>query len=356
MRLPKNGRDVIETGKLFERTALDLKLNAQVIFTMLYLGARAVISRHITKSTIISMMIESACSSRPFLLYDDTAKSYTVEDLRKKGEDLVDEAFNTLMKKRDTEFVRAFGELNLPDDIDQDELLRLFATQILAKSFSMINLRDIDIENIVSAILINEDDLRYGKEGKDGMGSYIFLKEYEPFVRYKEVRALLKRYRALLDTKEALLLIHGLFKATVEHVMQISGWTSQEPTGHDYYEHYDANMDFLQVFSKGLQELDFNAIAAEAEFKNIYKTYFDLLLYSGKLESMRRCGDCNPCIYDKRKCLDKWLKSYMKELLIKLCFVDIFKGMQLETFEEWIFSQTYPTRLNFIKGRISSEA
>jgi len=339
-------------SKKLDKTVIDLKLPAHVNFTMLYLGARLKISKHVTKSTLISMAIESVCAEIPApVLFDATSKSYTLAQLRQAGEKVVRDSFAALMDKNDADFYRKMKDFNVPDAPDannDDEQLRALALQILKDSLLGINLRDTDIENIVSVILISEEDLRCGLEGEDGKGSYIFLKEYEPYAYYKEVRAILFRYRRLQRAEETYMELFILFNKILERIESDTGYTRQKQE--DYYEAFDGNMAFLKEFSQGAQSADLIEFLQPEELIELRRKYTAMLTDGGEIESMRNCSNCEVCIFDKRKCVDKWLKRHIIRLLKSLCFMDIFIPIASPTFEASLFSKEHSDMYTFIKN------
>jgi hypothetical protein len=184
---------------MLEKTAIDLKLSAQVSFTMLYFGARQ-ISKHVTKATLMSMCVNSACTGIPAVLYDVTLKPYTFNDLMNLGEKTVRSAFLKLIEEEDDEIfmrrMRDYGETL--DDVkigDRENQYRPLGMKILKGYYDLVNLRETDLENMLSVIFVSEEDLQEANENP--LGSYMFLKTAEPYTCYKEMDKIILRYRRL---------------------------------------------------------------------------------------------------------------------------------------------------------------
>jgi hypothetical protein len=341
------------SAKITDKMVLDLKLPAYVQFVHLYLGARLKINKHIAKNTIFSMAMDSVCTGKPAILYDDTAQGYTFAELRQLGEDTLRNIFTAIIAKNDTDFYRMMGGYDVlkesGDESISDKLLRNLALQIIKTEFSGVNLRDSDIENIVSVILINEEDLRVGIEGEAGKGSYLFLKEEEPYALYKEVRAIVTRYRKLRRAEETYKGLFSLFNKLLERAAADGSYSRQTQNEGDYYKAFDGNMEFFKEFTRFVQSSDLINYLSEDELKELRAKYTHMLRENGDFEAMRHCEDCETCVFDNRKCVDIWLKKHLIRLLKGLCFIDTFRPLGSPTFEESLFSKEHPGMYVFNK-------
>jgi hypothetical protein len=186
--------------RMLEKTAIDLKLSAQVSFTMLYFGARQ-ISKHVTKATLMSMCVNSACTGIPAVLYDVTLKPYTFGDLMSLGEKSVRSAFlNLIDEKDDGIFLKRMNDCGItpgevPVGANRDKLYRPLGMKILKNYYGLVNLRETDFENMISVIFVSEEDLQDANEIP--LGSYMFLKAAEPYTCYKEMDKIIFRYMRL---------------------------------------------------------------------------------------------------------------------------------------------------------------
>ena len=334
--------------KMIEKTAVDLKLNVQADFTALYLGAREKISKHITKSTIISMSVECACSGKPAVMYDDAGRSYTFGELKELGVSIIRDVFSELMDKSCAEFCREMEEYELSPDIPPDDLYRELALKIFKQHLQYINHRESDWENIVKIILISEDDLREGVEGESGTGSYMFLKYDQPFTFYRELSEIVKRYHKLSRTNDTLQKLFALFSKTLERISADKGYTWKEQEKEKYYDFFDGNMKFFKEFSQALPEMSLTGIITEEELKQLRSQYVEMLRENGELQTLKHCGQsCDICVFDVRKCADIWIKQHLINLLERLCFVDGFKSITLPSFEESLFSKEYRETIIF---------
>ena len=352
--------------KMLDKTVIDLKLSAHICFTMLYLGARAKISKHITKATLISTIIESACVGRQeIVFYDQALKSYNLAELIKIGENLIRDSFMSFMNDPGEVYFyvlmsnitngykhqNSMLEKVYKDHIHTDEMKRHIASSILTESLKSINLRDTDIENIVNVILIDHNVLGVEKEGDDHKSSYLFSREQEPYTCFKEVKAIIQRFENIKHKISTLEELSALFKKVLDEICQKHGYenVTSNPDKKDDFELFDSNMDFWRLFTEELESINLCSLSSEDEIAALRKNYKEMIMQSQEADSLRNCSGCGPCVFDERKCLDAWIKKQMAGWLRSCMFAEDMWKASLSGIEINLLRQFLPEGTGFRK-------
>jgi hypothetical protein len=337
-----------------EKMLVELKLAARIDFNFLYLGARKHIDRHITKATLLSLTLESACSiDKPVTLYNpNTAEVFTLQKLKSEGEKIIADAFADVMKKPDMKFLRDMTEYGIPDDAkNNDETKEHLARKVLTSALkNYINLRETDIENIISIILISGDDLRIDKEGEDSVSSYEFLREEEPYAYHRRIGDIFLRYRRLQRVEYTYTKLFALFNLVVEHAAKELGYVRQQQVS--VRDNFESNEAFLKGFMRLINEMDITALIPDDEWQELRQAYVNNIveIMNGGAARLENCDSgCEVCVYNRR-CPIKWIKNHMIKLLKRLCFVDPFHigSIYNPSLEDSLIDTAF-TKCDFIK-------
>ena len=330
-------------ARSFNKTAVDLKLPAQVDSIFLYVGARTVM-KHITKSKLISVALDAACNNQSASLYGDTERIYSFSELRDIGKKTIHGTFQKLIEKEEVRFLEEMDGYEVPETDNNDEIYRSLAIQILKRHMFSINLRNTDYEDIIKVVLISEDDLKISSEGEGGVGSYVFLKEAQPYTVYHEMKKIVGHYNDLRSIKETYLQVLSLFDKVLNRLATDLGYSWESRGDQKYYEVFDGNLDFYKASSKALHEVEFKDFMTEKELNDFKRQYMNMLRLNDKLKKMKNCSsECEECIFDVRKCVDRWLKRHFEGLIENLCFIDGFNSHSSAwaNLEDELFSKKY---------------
>ncbi|MCL1987407.1 MAG: hypothetical protein FWG64_05485 [Firmicutes bacterium] len=351
LNLANKSQTNITDKKTLDKTIVDLKPTAHKTFAMLYLGARAKISKHITKSTLISMALESTCTGNPATLCDKTAKSHTFAQISQMGENVISEIFNKITSKNDVDFYNYINTLDftIPKEPPiTEETIRNLGLEILRKGLVNINLRYTDIENILNVILLSEKALKEkSSDSEETADGYVFAKETQQYTRYSDLHQIFWRY---INLKNANLVYDELFttfQKVLNHATQKLGYTSKprQSGSETYYSALDENINFYNKFNELLETIELQPLFCEPKLYRNYK-----IAIWDKGTKIMQCTDCKPCIYDKRKCPNIWIKQHLSLLLKRLTFIDtehLANEIVNPTFEFYLLKQKYPNMITF---------
>lgn len=336
--------------KMLDKTAVDLKIKAQVDFMMLYVCAR-VISKHITKSTVMSACVEYACTGKPAIFYDASACPYTCAELRQLGEDAVRKAFRTYIEYPDILFFPKVKEFDLPEKLDSETKAPLYpviARKILKDQFfGVIKLRDANLDNIIKVIFIEREDLLQEiKEDGGKADSGVYFGQLESFAFFKEIDEIFSRYEKLRETEKTYRLLYPVFIQVVKHFADKFGYSMQKRAANaDLYDYYDGNMAFYEACASEMLSINLTDFTSEDEIKLLLAQYCEWFSNKKGFKKPAGCaGGCKICAFDIRKCPQVWVKQHMQKLLEELCGLHhlitwLEDGVYLDNFERWLFEK-----------------
>jgi hypothetical protein len=216
----------------------NIELEALVKMAHLQLAAK-IIQPSITKKDLFSKCIVGETTGTRSVLYSNSGKPFTLEELTAKGSQMPHNALEKFLNKPEVFFIKDMCKFkddhNLPVDTQlKEEHYRALALYIFKNDINMMAVKSERVlGDLLDIGLIGNNDYHTGIAGKsqnDGFaGVYVFALREESFTFYKALDALCRRDADLLRKKEDFIRIFNVAEKMIDYVARQNNLTWRAP-------------------------------------------------------------------------------------------------------------------------------
>lgn len=299
-----------------------------------YLGAK-VVDQSITKSALISKIIGSNYDGNFVVIIDKDSNTYTFKELVDKGFRYINLVFEDIIKKDDVSF---FKEVSKYDKVilesQGDERLRKLAFELLNFRFSCINLKKSDIDDIISIVLPESDDIAEDniedeessevKKGYEIKKTYYFLKYDFEFTIFNIVNDIVKRYISLFMLQDLYKDLFNIMESIEKEQLEKLSYKRviAEVNEKDLKE----TETMFEILCNEFNKYDF---VANKFFKNHMSIFQSMFNYKNIKEQCKE--NCSLCI-DSVYCFEKFIKTKVIWILKTIIEWNIFYSKEEDAF------------------------